>query len=200
MGKNILRFIRERSGRFQDLVGFSFFLLATLISLFTAFQQPTILAWMVATHNGLLTFFYARRTPAKNYDRPGLWLGMIAAFLPTFTTTRHSEWYLLMPALAGYILILWSLITLGPRFGIAPADRGLTSRGPYQRLRHPMYLGELVFRMVMVFSSPNLLAGIILSLVLIFIQCWRILREEKMIEGYTCYTRIVPWRLIPGLW
>jgi protein-S-isoprenylcysteine O-methyltransferase Ste14 len=63
-----------------------------------------------------------------------------------------------------------------------------------------MYLGELLFRVAMVFSSPQLFSGIILSLVLVFIQCWRILREEKMIEGYACYMRIVPWRLIPGLW
>jgi len=84
--------------------------------------------------------------------------------------------------------------------GVAPADRGLTSRGPYQLLRHPMYLGELVFRVAMIFSSPQLFTAIILSLVLAFIQCWRILREEKMIEGYTCYMRIVPWRFIPGLW
>jgi hypothetical protein len=53
---------------------------------------------------------------------------------------------------------------------------------------------------VMVFSSPQLIAAIFLSLVLVFIQPWRILREEKMIDGYTFYTRIVPWRLIPGLW
>ena len=107
---------------------------------------------------------------------------------------------MLIPALAGYSLILWSLITLGSRFGVAPADRGLTSRGPYRFLRHPMYLGELVFRAMMVFSSPDWFTAILLSVALTFIQCWRILREEKMIDGYACYMRIVPWRLIPGLW
>jgi protein-S-isoprenylcysteine O-methyltransferase Ste14 len=165
-----------------------------------AWQHPSILAWLYVIHNGLLAFFYTRRTPAKQYDRTGLWLGMIAAFLPTFTTSSHSEWYLLIPALAGYSLILWSLITLGSRFGVAPADRGLTSRGPYRLLRHPMYLGELVFRTMMVFSSPDWFTAMLLSVALTFIQCWRILREEKMIDGYACYMRIVPWRLIPGLW
>jgi protein-S-isoprenylcysteine O-methyltransferase Ste14 len=193
-------FFRRHSDRLRNLTGFSFFLFATILSGVAAWQHPSILSWLYFIHNGLLTLFYARRRPAKNYDRIGLWLGMIAAFLPTFTTTIHNEWYLLVPALAGYTLVLWSLITLGPRFGVAPADRGLTSHGPYQYLRHPMYLGELVFRVGMVFSSQNFFAGIILSLALVFIQCWRILREEKMIDGYSCYVQIVPWRLIPGLW
>ncbi|NPV77588.1 MAG: isoprenylcysteine carboxylmethyltransferase family protein [Anaerolineae bacterium] len=200
MATNPLHCIRKHSDRIRDLVGFGFFLFATLISGLAAWQHPSILAWLFAIHNGLLAFFYTRRTPAKQYDRTGLWLGMIAAFLPTFTTSSHSEWYLLIPALAGYSLILWSLITLGSRFGVAPADRGLTSRGPYRFLRHPMYLGELVFRAMMVFSFPDWFTAILLSVALTFIQCWRILREEKMINGYACYMRIVTWRLIPGLW
>ena len=190
----------ERSSRLRDLAGFAFFLFAALVAGALAWQQPSILAWLYATHNGLLALFYARRLPAKNYDRIGLWLGMIAAFLPTFSDNIHVLWYLLVPGLAGYGLILWSLITLGPRFGIAPADRGLTCCGPYQYLRHPMYLGELLFRLSMVFSSPQWILAFCLSIALLVIQLWRILREEKIIEGYGCYTRIVPWRLIPGVW
>ena len=143
MLNNPVHYVQGRSSRLRDLAGFGFFLFAALISAMSAWQHPSILTWLYAIHNGLLAFFYARRAPAKQYDRTGLWLGMIAAFLPTFTTTTsHTAWYFLFPALAGYVLILWSLITLGPRFGVAPADRGLTSRGPYRLLRHPMYLGR----------------------------------------------------------
>ena len=197
---NSLKFLRERSGRLRDLAGFAFFAFAALVSIAAAWDHPSILAWLYASHNFMLAFFYARRKPAKRYDRTGLWLGMIAAFLPTFSTSGSAPWYLLVPALAGYGLILWSLVTLGARFGIAPADRGLTCQGPYRILRHPMYLGELVFRVAMVFCSPNLLFAGLMALTLVVIQCWRILREEKMIDGYTCYTRVVPWRLVPGLW
>ena len=125
---------------------------------------------------------------------------MIAAFLPALFIQRSIEWYILIPALMGYGLILWSLFTLGNRFGIAPADRGLTCRGPYRFVRHPMYLGELIFRLVMVLACPDGWFAGLMALILGIIQCWRILREEKIIDGYACYTRVVPWRLIPGLW
>ena len=205
MAINFLQFLRERSGHLRDLAGFAFFAFAALVSIAAAWELPSLLAWLYAAHNCLLAFFYARRQPAKSYDRTGLWLGMIAAFLPTFSTSAAGiipvgGWFLLVPALAGYGLILWSLFTLGSRFGIAPADRGLTCQGPYCILRHPMYLGELVFRVAMVFCSPNVLLAGLMALILIVIQCWRIVREEKMIEGYACYTRIVRWRLVPGLW
>ena len=184
----------------RDWAGSAFFLLVTLIAVQSAWQQRSILFWMYAVHNGLLAFFYLQRAPVKSYDRTGLWLGLIAAFLPTWSLTGSVSWFILLPALASYALILWSLVTLGPRFGIAPADRGLTCRGPYRYLRHPMYLGELLFRLILIIPSPQIMLSLVLSLLLMGIQCWRILREEKMIEGYTCYQHLVPWRLIPGIW
>jgi protein-S-isoprenylcysteine O-methyltransferase Ste14 len=184
----------------RDRLGFAFFVFAALIASVSAWKSPSILAWLYAVHNLLLAWFYAQREPAKCYDRVGLWLGLIAALLPTTIHGSSSPWYLLIPGLAGYALILWSLTVLGKRFGIAPADRGLTSRGPYQFIRHPMYLGELVFRAALLLSSNNLLVDILLFICLTAIQCWRIRREERWISGYGCYVRTVPWRLIPRVW
>jgi protein-S-isoprenylcysteine O-methyltransferase Ste14 len=184
----------------RDRLGFAFFAFAAIVAGIAAWQSPSILAWLYAFHNLLLAWFYARREPAKKYDRVGLWLGMIAALLPTAVQSGSSPWYLLLPGLAGYGLILWSLVTLGKRFGIAPADRGLTSRGPYGLIRHPMYLGELVFRAALLFSSNNLALDLVLFALLITIQCLRILREERWISGYPCYAHLVHWRLVPGIW
>ncbi len=184
----------------RDRLGFAFFAFATLIAGFSAWQSPSILAWLYAFHNLLLAWFYMKREPARRYDRVGMWLGLVAALLPTTVYSGPSPWYLLIPGLVGYALILWSLAVLGKRFGIAPADRGLTSRGPYQLIRHPMYLGELAFRAALLLSSSNLPVDILLFILLTGIQCWRIQCEERWISGYGCYARVVPWRLIPGIW
>jgi len=184
----------------RDRLGFTFFAFAAIVGGVAAWQSPSILVRLYAFHNLLLAWFYARREPAKKYDRVGLWLGMIAALLPTTVHSGASPWYLLLPGLAGYGMILWSLATLGKRFGIAPADRGLVSRGPYRLIRHPMYLGELLFRAALLLSSNNLVLDLALFALLITIQCTRILREERWISGYQCYARLVRWRLVLGIW
>ena len=76
----------------------------------------------------------------------------------------------------------------------------MTAQGPYRFLRHPMYLGELVFRLALVFASANLLLAGLLAVTLAAIQVWRIRREEALIQGYDCYRKIVRWRLVPGVW
>jgi protein-S-isoprenylcysteine O-methyltransferase Ste14 len=184
----------------RDRLGFAFFAFVTVIASFSAWKSPSILAWLYVVHNLLLTWLYVRREPTNNYDRTGLWLGIIAAMLPTTVNTGPSPWYLMVPGFAGYGLILWSLVILGKRFGIAPADRGLTNRGPYGMIRHPMYLGEMLFRAALLFSSKQFGVDLILILLLGIIQCWRISLEERLISDYLCYTRVVPWRLLPGIW
>jgi Phospholipid methyltransferase len=188
------------SNRLRDLAGFAFFSFAAVVSGAAAYEHPSLLVWLYAFHNLLLAWYYTRRLPAERYDCWGLWLGMIAALLPVIPYNQAAPWYLLVPGLAGYGLCLWALFTLGPRFGIAPADRGLTARGPYRFLRHPMYLGELIFRLALVFASSNVLAAGLLALMLAAIQVWRSLREETLIGGYACYRKVVRWRFIPGVW
>jgi hypothetical protein len=200
MVRNTIDYLQGRSSRLRDLAGCAFFAFAAVVTGVAAWEHPSILVWLYACHNLLLSWLYARRVPTKRYDRRGLWLGMIAAFLPVIPYSHAAPWYVLIPGLAGYGLCLWALATLGPRFGIAPADRGLTAKGPYQFLRHPMYLGELVFRLAVVLASSNLLLAGLLALVLAVLQIWRIRREEALIQGYACYCRIVRWRLLPGVW
>lgn len=184
----------------RDRLGFAFFAFATLIAGFSAWQSPSILAWLYTFHNLLLAWFYIRREATRKYDRIGLLLGMIAALLPTTVNTGQSPWYLLVPGLTSYALIIWALVVLGGRFGIAPADRGLTCRGPYKLIRHPMYLGELVFRATLFLSSNNLGLDLFLFALLTIIQCIRITREEHWITGYSRYKEIIKWRLIPSVW
>jgi len=185
----------------RDRIGLAFFTFATMVSFLAAWERPTLLAWLAAMHNVVLAVIYARRKPAVKYDRMGLCLGLLAAVLPM--TTLYSVEIplpLIITGIVGYFLVFWSLISLGNRFGIAPADRGLVVRGPYRIVRHPMYLGELVMRAALVAASSQVLIAAGLLITLAMIQILRAIREEHLLTGYDIYASKVPYRLVPGVW
>lgn len=185
----------------KDRLGLAFFTFAAVISALAAWEHPSILAWLAALHNIILAGLYSRRKPARDYDRRGLWLGLLAAGLPLAAPyPEQVPPVVLVVGVSGYALVLWSLLTLGTRFGIAPADRGLVAHGPYRFVRHPMYLGELVLRLALVSTSPQpfLAAGLFIALAAI--QVLRAIREEHIIFGYLGYAHQVRFRLIPGVW
>lgn len=185
----------------KDRLGLAFFTFAAVISALAAWEHPWILAWLATLHNAILAGLYVRRKPARGYDRRGLWLGLLAALLPLAAPyPEQVPLVLLFVGVSGYTLVLWSLLTLGTRFGIAPADRGLVAHGPYRFVRHPMYLGELVLRLALVSTSqqPFLAAGLFITLAAI--QVLRAIREEHIISGYPVYAHQVRFRLIPGVW
>jgi protein-S-isoprenylcysteine O-methyltransferase Ste14 len=185
----------------KDRLGLAFFTFAAVVSTLAAWEQPTVLAWLAAWHNAILAAVYARRKPAKSYDRRGLVLGILAALLPLAAPyPAEMPVPVLIIGLLGYGLVLWSLLVLGRSFGIAPADRGLVTQGPYRYIRHPMYLGELILRAALVISSPDPLLAAALLVVLVIIQVIRAIREERIINAYGTYASRVRYRLIPGVW
>ncbi len=185
----------------RDRIGLAFFTFAAMVSFLAAWERPTSLAWLAAVHNVVLAVLYARRKPAVKYDRLGLCLGLLAAVLP-MTTVYSVEipLPLMITGILGYCLVFWSLISLGNRFGIAPADRGLVVCGPYRIVRHPMYLGELVLRAALVAASTQVLLAAGLLIILAVIQILRAIREERILTGYGAYASQVPYRLVPGVW
>ena len=102
-------------------------------------------------------------------------------------------------SLLGVAVAIWTIATLGKAFDVSPADRGLVSKGPYRWLRHPMYASELFSVLVMVvmeLSLHNILVTLLLTASLIMRIYW----EEKIIGGYSAYSRQVRNRLLPGVW
>ena len=66
-------------------------------------------------------------------------------------------------------------------------------------VRHPMYLGELVYQASCVAGSFTILRlGLLLGFV--YLEIIRILREERLIAGYARYAEQTRWRLLPGIW
>ena len=100
---------------------------------------------------------------------------------------------------AGIVLTIWAITSLGQSFGIAPADRGLVTRGPYQILRHPMYAGALLNAGAVVAWTPTALNIGLLVLIIASIV-FRVYIEEKVIAGYSEYAAAVRWRVIPFVW
>ncbi|MGB8311357.1 MAG: isoprenylcysteine carboxylmethyltransferase family protein [Halobacteriota archaeon] len=84
-------------------------------------------------------------------------------------------------------------------------DRGQTvvSTGPYRYVRHPMYIGMLLFCL----GSALLLEswiGVLLGLLHEGMLATRALREERVLQkglkGYDAYMAQVRYRLIPHVW
>lgn len=104
--------------------------------------------------------------------------------------------------LIGNGFAVYILRHLGRSFSILPESRKLVTSGPYQVIRHPLYLAEAVSTLgaLIVFLSPWALA---LVAVQITLQLVRIHYEEKTLSEsfpeYKDYARKT-WRLIPGIY
>ena len=104
--------------------------------------------------------------------------------------------------------IIWHVMTVNAylsSWARLQPDRGqvVVDRGLYGRVRHPMYLGIILF-----FGGlPLLLASwwaLIPAGVIVAIFVLRTAREDRMLHGglpgYPEYAQRVRYRLIPGLW
>jgi protein-S-isoprenylcysteine O-methyltransferase Ste14 len=140
-----------------------------------------------------------------------LGMGITAALDWRFSWSRDLPLWLhqmgLAVALFGGLFTLWAMLT--NRFFASTvriqAERGHTviSRGPYRLMRHPGYLGGVLFAL----GSPLLLGSLwayIPSVVVVITTCVRTSREDLMLQnelaGYSEYARRVRWRLLPWIW
>ena len=94
------------------------------------------------------------------------------------------------------------LLTLGSRFGVRPALRGLVTRGPYRVVRHPLYLSYVIAHIGFSLQVWNV-ATLLLALLGWAAMVCRIRAEERVLSGdpgWASYVGLVRYRLIPGLW
>ncbi len=110
-------------------------------------------------------------------------------------------------AVAGGLLTTWAMAANRFFSGVVriQADRGHTvsDAGPYRLVRHPGYVGALLFALAtpLVLGSTWALAVAALAVAVTFVRTAledRVLHAE--LPGYAAYARRVRYRLLPGAW
>ncbi len=110
-------------------------------------------------------------------------------------------------SILGYSLVTWSLFQNEFMLPIVKSqpERGqvLIDRGIYRLVRHPFYLGFILFLLGMALWLESYVNVILLPLIILILLA-RIFVEEDMLSktlaGYREYMLRVKYRLIPGIW
>ena len=94
------------------------------------------------------------------------------------------------------------LLTLGKRFGVRPALRGLVTRGPYRLVRQPLYLSYVIAAIGFNLQVWNL-ATLLLVLLGWVAMVYRVVAEERILSRdpmWLSYVALVRYCLIPRVW
>ncbi len=108
---------------------------------------------------------------------------------------------------AGYGIMLaavWQNAFATPIVGDqSERDQTVIDTGLYGRIRHPMYLGLLLFLLGLALWLESYASALVLPVAFVPVVA-RIIVEERTLRatlpGYTGYMRKVPYRLIPFVW
>ena len=103
--------------------------------------------------------------------------------------------------LAGTAWAVWSLRWLGSNLSVIAQARGVSDRGPYHWIRHPLYAGEIVSALGLAVAAHSLAAAAVWA-GFCGLQVYRALREEQLLlatlPGYRAY-RGRTAALLPGI-
>ena len=224
--KLILRFIfRESMG--IVFAGVALFWSAGRLDWWPGWAVVTIIAaWVIATlivilrsDPNLLAERLGPRKGAKAWDSAILGvvgLATLARLVIAGLDQRYGwtgvfppglQMIALVICILGYGLVIWATASNAffSQTVRIQSERGhaIASRGPYQWVRHPAYVGTILFEL----SAAILLASwwaFIPGLLNAFLFILRTALEDKTLQaeltGYTEYARQVRYRLLPGIW
>jgi protein-S-isoprenylcysteine O-methyltransferase Ste14 len=173
---------------------------------FVETQRPTDLLLLVGV--ALVVVLTCLRRPAQSVDRRMLVRGVTGVSLllpmmvrPSTGAGMISEAAAASLAAFGLSIVVAGKISLGWSFGMLPANRGVTDRGLYRVVRHPIYLGYILTHATFLAAHPspwNFLVLLIGDAALIVRTNYE---EETLVKDpqYVEYCRSVKWRLMPGI-
>ena len=107
----------------------------------------------------------------------------------------------------GSVLTIWAL-SVNKYFSghmRIQKERGHTvaTAGPYQFVRHPGYLGAIIFYLAAPLLLGSLWAYISVGVYVIVVLIRTSLEDRTLqeeLDGYQAYTQTVRYRLVPGIW
>jgi len=185
---------------------------AELALLFLLTPTFTIIDWIYVLQHLLVFGFALTRRPPEVQNRllPSN-ASVVVAYAYPYAQVLYLRWVIGDAAwfAGGLVLVtlaaclsLASLLSLGRRFGVRPALRGLATRGPYRFVRHPMYLSYIIADIGYNLQEWNC------GTALLVMAGWasllyRIYAEERILSqdaGWTAYVSLVRYRILPGLW
>jgi protein-S-isoprenylcysteine O-methyltransferase Ste14 len=205
---HIFRISRRRLGDFL-LFGITS---GELILLFFLTPTFTIVDWIYVPQHLLVLGIALTRPPPEVRDHSLLSsTAVVVAYAYPYAQVAYLRWVPGNPAWPGGGLVLVtlaaclslaSLLSLGRRFGVWPALRGLATMGPYRFVRHPMYLAYVVADIGVNLQEWNF------GTALMVMAGWaslfyRIHAEERILSqdpGWSTYVALVRQRLFPGVW
>jgi len=117
------------------------------------------------------------------------------------------QWLGLLLSIGGQALVTWGM-TANAYFSMVvrmQEDRGqkVITTGPYRFVRHPGYLGTILFSIgsaLLLNSLWTVLPALIESALFILRTAWEDRDLFNELPGYREYAENVRWRLMPGLW
>lgn len=148
----------------------------------------------------------AERTAAGFYPRcaavAGTFLSVGMLLLPLQELSSALYLVSLILIIGGTAFAICAVVTLGRSISIVPAARQLVTWGPYALVRHPLYLGEIVFMIGVTLQFYSAWALFLLTLQCTF-QLQRMRYEERLlIDAFPNYRDYMASaaRLVPRLY
>lgn len=178
-----------------------------------------MVVWLKKNAPELLKERMSRRKDAKTWDKIILLiytvLVMIMLAVAGLDAVRYNWSYVPMWVkvlgflgfIPVYMLIFWTMTQNRYLSEVVriQEDRGheVCTTGPYRYVRHPMYVGVIIFVLCLPLALGSYFA-LFFSVAIIFVFLIRTSLEDKTLQkelpGYKEYAEQVRYRLIPGLW